>query len=73
MAKIQKITVGFVSQEWDTELKQWVNQEFIAGDEVSYEDADGNVIDEDSDDAIDVTKMPYLEFDMVQPSEIFGN
>jgi len=56
---IDKITVGFVVQRYDTEEDKFVSQEFIAGDEVSYEDELGV--------AVEVDDFPYLPFDMVQP------
>jgi len=37
--KINKITTGFVIQTYDTELKQWTGQEFVAGDQTEYEQA----------------------------------
>ena len=54
---VNKITVGFVIQIFDTELKQFVLQEFVAGD-VAYEDMKGEVVDD-----VD----GYLPFNMVQP------
>ena len=56
---INKVTVGFVVQSFDTETQKWVSQEFFAGDDVSYEDKDGVPTDHIRD---------YLPFDMVQPS-----
>lgn len=53
----KKITVGFVIQTFD-ESSKCIEQEFIAGDQVDYEDADGNPIKEWSE---------YQPFDMVQP------
>lgn len=41
--RINKITNGFVSQLFDTEKRQFVSQEFVAGD-VSYEDAYGDTV-----------------------------
>lgn len=66
--KISKITVGFVIQTFDTDKGQFVSQDFIAGDEVTYEDLDGNVLDAA---AVMPTPEPYLPFDMVQPNEDF--
>ena len=39
--RINKITVGYVSQTFDTDLGRFVSQEFVAGDQVDYEDEDG--------------------------------
>jgi len=52
---IKKITHGYVIQTFDEEL---ISQEFIAGDEVDYEDEHGNEIDPTYD---------YAPFDMAQP------
>ena len=57
---IKKITTGFVIQTFDTDTNKFVEQEFIAGDEVTHEDEVGNEVSEDLVD-------PYLPFDMVQP------
>ena len=55
----RKMTVGTVIQTFDDDNK-CIEQEFIAGDEVDYEDADGNRID---------TWDEYQPFEMVQPGE----
>ena len=66
--KINKITTGFVIQTFDTETKEYVSQEFVAGDPVEYETLDGESVD-----AVEVGMQtaeglePYLPFDMVQP------
>lgn len=57
-AKMQKITVGYVVQEFCPKTRQYVGQEFIAGDEVSYENESGEFVDGWDE---------YLPFDMVQP------
>ncbi len=44
---VKKITVGFIVQEFDTDLGRFVAQEFIAGDQTSYEDENGNSVDSD--------------------------
>ena len=62
---INKITTGFVIQVFDTELKRFVSQEFMAGDDCQYEDKDGEPVDRkllETDG-----KEAYLPFDMVQP------
>lgn len=41
MTTIKKITTGFVVQEFDTETKQFISQEFIAGDDVEFENEIG--------------------------------
>lgn len=55
---VHKITTGYVIQKFDTETNKFLDQEFIAGDEVSYENAFGESADEFDN---------YLPFDMVQP------
>lgn len=57
--EIRKITTGFVIQRWDKKTGKFLGQEFVAGDEVDYEDEFGNPIDE--------REPEYQEFDMVQP------
>lgn len=59
---VKKITTGFVVQTFDTETKKWVSQEFVAGDECVYEDADGNPADS-------FEPAGYLPYDMRQPNE----
>lgn len=62
---IRKETTGVVFQYFDTETKQFIEQEFITGDEVSY-----------FDDATNQPVKPikaYLPFDMVQPEEPSGD
>lgn len=60
---VKKITTGFVIQEYDTETEKFVSQEFVAGDQVEYEDEEGNPVD-------DLTaSIPYLSFEMVQPAD----
>ena len=47
MDKFTKITVGFVTQTFDKKHKGrfvCTHQEFIAGDECDYEDAQGNPV-----------------------------
>jgi hypothetical protein len=44
MSNIKKFTMGFVVQEFD-EDGNLLNQEFIANDEETYEDDEGNIID----------------------------
>lgn len=61
MAIVKKITVGFVIQEYDTETGEFVSQEFVAGDQVDWEDEDGNAVPEED---------AYLSFEMVQPEDM---
>ena len=65
MSVVKKITAGFTVQQWDTEKKRWIDQEFIAGDDVTWEDEDGEILDGLPQDADG--REPYLAFHMVQP------
>lgn len=67
--RINKITPGFVIQTWDTELNRWTSQEFIAGEQVEYEDAGSNRMF-DPAEIWPETPEPYLPFLMTQPDEI---
>ena len=60
---INKITTGFVTQQFDTELGKFVSQSFVAG-ECDYETAEGDPVD--PSEAMP-SPEPYLPFDMVQP------
>ena len=62
---INKITPGFVIQTYNTATGKWVSQSFVAGDDVSCEDGEGNSIDSS------VIEMEYLAFNMVQPSQAY--
>jgi len=62
--KIKKITYGFVVQTFDPNTNTWVSQEFIAGDQVQYEDEFGEAI---FDDELGEIEGKTLNFDMVQP------
>lgn len=61
---IKKITTGFVVQTWDDVEKKWISQEFVAGDQVDWEEDDGTPIDID-----DKGEPPYHPFHMVQPED----
>jgi hypothetical protein len=79
--RINKITVGYVSQTFDTDLGRFVSQEFVAGDQVDYEDEDGDPVDSD---LLEVKKKvkgkkgrmktvkeeAYLPLEMKQPNEL---
>jgi hypothetical protein len=59
--KVNKITPGFVIQVYDTDMGKCIEQSFIAGDQVDYEDQDG--------DPVDWREQPeaYQPMEMVQP------
>jgi len=63
--KINKITTGFVIQQFDTDLGRYVSQNFTAGDPVEYETPEGEPVDPSMMEGLD--GEPYLPFDMVQP------
>jgi len=63
---INKITTGFVVQEFDEVTKKCVSQEFVAGDEVEWEALDGMPID---DELVNVETLPYQPFNMMQPND----
>lgn len=62
---VNKITTGFVIQQFDTELKRFINQEFIAGDECDYEDQDGNPVGPDLLNDENGREI-YLPFEMAE-------
>jgi hypothetical protein len=64
---IQKITPGYVIQQFDSEKKQFVFQEFIGGDEIDYEDTEGNALNELEVESFGLDKAAPLHFNMVQP------
>jgi hypothetical protein len=65
---VNKITEGFVIQVFDTELRRFVSQEFVAGDRCQYEDKDGVPV---CSEALEVDgEEAALPFDMVQPEDI---
>lgn len=56
---MKKITTGFVIQNYDDNGK-CTGQEFIAGDQVDWEDDDGEPINE-------MIEHEYFPYEMVQP------
>jgi hypothetical protein len=71
---IKKITPGFVTQTFDTTSMEYVSQNFIAGDQVDYENEKGTPLDQieaaELGMEFDDGSEPYLPFDMLQPNEI---
>ena len=71
---INKVTVGFVTQQFDTETRRFVGQQFVAEDGHTWEDDMGTALDlSDDKDAEKVYGLggvdePTLNLDMVQPS-----
>jgi hypothetical protein len=65
MATIQKITTGFVVQDFDEDTGKCIEQSFIAGDQVEWEDNSG-----DTGGAIDApSNAEYFPFEMIQPKK----
>ena len=69
---VRKITTGWVTQVYDTVKKQWVSQDFHAGDQVEYETTEGETLDIRSTARRAVSRA-YMQFNMVQPSQAFPN
>ena len=68
MSIVQKITTGFVIQDFDAETGKCVEQHFIAGDDCVWEDNEsnpGSVIDEP-------TNAEYFPYNMEQPNSILS-
>jgi hypothetical protein len=58
---VNKTTTGFVVQKFDTETRKFIGHEFIAADEVDFEDEDGEPVESFDE---------YLPFDMKQPNAV---
>lgn len=75
---INKVTIGYVVQKFDTERRRFVAQEFIAEDGHTWENEYGEALDEsDNKDAEAIYGLggvdePTLALEMVQPSELAG-
>jgi hypothetical protein len=70
---VTKVTVGFVTQRYDTEKKRFIDQEFHAADDVTWEDEMGNeLMRGDLSLGNDEVPEPYLNFEMKSPAEING-
>ena len=60
---VQKITTGFVIQDFDADTGKCISSDFMAGDQVEWEDNSGDTgfsIDEPDN-------AEYFPFNMVQP------
>ena len=62
MSIISKVTHGFVIQTYETDGK-CIAQEFIAGDDCSWEDEEGSIIEEPSN-------AEYMPYHMVQSNDL---
>jgi len=71
---INKIVVGYVLQQFDTAKHQFISQEFLASDEVTWETQDGERLKLSEKKNVELVcgkggiKEPYLSFEMIQPS-----
>jgi hypothetical protein len=62
---VNKTTTGFVVQKFDSETGRCLSQEFVAGDQVEWEDQAGNAV-EDGQYGIDLEGL-YFPLEMKQP------
>jgi hypothetical protein len=75
---INKVTIGFVIQQFDTETRRFVRQDFIAEDDHTWETEDGdgfNLMNERHSELVygqGGVDEPSLALEMKQPSEIAG-
>lgn len=65
---LYKIIKGCVRQQFDPESKRFVDQHFIAENQIRYEDEDKNIVNSDQFTGVE-ENLPY---DMVQPVEECG-
>jgi hypothetical protein len=67
---IHKTTIGFVTQVYDTDSQRFIRQDFIAGDDVSYETPEGEPIAMPPSGVIqDHAYDHHLPLEMKQPDE----
>ena len=62
---INKIITGFVVQHYDEKTGICTSQDFIAGDDVAWEDEYGEIVDQPK-------RHAYCQMIMVQPGEKEG-
>lgn len=60
--KLQKIIMGYVVQTFDTDEQEFIDQRFIALDDIIWENEIGECVDPP------LPCPPYLAFDMHQPT-----
>jgi len=71
---INKVTNGFVIQQFDTETRRFINQEFHGSDDHQWETNDEGILMGDNDRDRELiyglggVDEPYLNMEMVQPS-----
>jgi len=66
MKEFKKVTVGFVVQNYATLNGKYicVGQEFVAGEQVDYENENGEPVE------IDTAKEAYFPFEMAAPKQV---
>ena len=62
---VRKITTGFVVQQFDSDTGRCISQEFVAGEQVEWEDQKGNPI-EDGQSGIDLEGL-YFPVELKKP------
>jgi hypothetical protein len=65
---INKITVGWVTQTYDTDRKRFLKQDFFTGDQVDFEKEDGSPVDISKLKVVE--KEIYHSYNMIQPETI---
>lgn len=66
--QLKKITEGFVVQTFDTDKKEFTEQSFTTGDQCTYEDTDGNIVEPDEFNDENGNEA-YLPYHMLQPNQ----
>ena len=66
---INKITTGFVVQQFD-DKGCCTTQEFVAGDQVDWEDENGETIEIENQPCDDDRDQWYYPFEMIQPETL---
>jgi hypothetical protein len=65
---VNKCTVGYVSQLFDTTSSKWKTQDFIAGSECTIENEDGESVEWPEE--MQGSNEPYLPFLMKEPEDM---
>ena len=67
---LKKITVGFVIQDFDEKTGKCVSQEFVAGEQVDWENEKGETINPFEFSTIVDGDFNFFPFRMVQPDTV---
>lgn len=76
---INKVIIGFVTQQFDTETRRFVGQEFHGSDDRQWENQMGEALCLDDDKDAELVfglggvDEPYLNMEMVQPRPELAN